>query len=133
MMTTQVDRRLASVEAALTPTQLVCRWLDEAQTFDRYEAYGDSLLDEDPRRFPLNRLLGEAAAGVAATRRPTAQGYARAHDRALLETAFRYLLVVNAIIKADEIVRRGILLHSLIAANLALLRGRSRGPRRRRE
>ena len=59
------ERRLAKVEAALTPTQRVLAWLDEAHAFGGLGACVDSLLDQPPEAFPFNRLARDT---VAATR-----------------------------------------------------------------
>src|SRR5512135_2673818 len=92
------ERRLAKVEAGLTPTQLVVRWLDEAHGFGSLEAYVGSLLDEPPERQPLDRLLGEAVAGVRAAI-PSSRRDARAPAirTALRETAFRFELVLRIV------------------------------------
>ena len=56
-----VERRLDRVEAALTPTQRVLAWLEEAHAYGSLSAYVDSLLDKSPDDFPINRLADDAA------------------------------------------------------------------------
>jgi hypothetical protein len=41
-------RRIAAVEATLSPAQLIMRWLDEAHAFGDLESYVRSLLDVAP-------------------------------------------------------------------------------------
>ena len=63
------ERRLAKLETALSPTELVLRWLDEAHAFDDLEAYTRWLLDQPPEVFPADRLAHEAADGMRASLR----------------------------------------------------------------
>lgn len=49
---TSTARRLASVEAALTPTQLVLRWLEEVHRYDDMASYMRSLIDVPIGDFP---------------------------------------------------------------------------------
>jgi hypothetical protein len=58
------ERRLARLEASLSPTQLVLRWLDEAHAFGDLESYVRSQLAEPSSEGPLDRLAREAASGV---------------------------------------------------------------------
>ena len=88
--------RLAAIEAGLTPTQLVVRWLDEAHAYGSLDAYVPSLLDGPDEDFPLDRLLREAK---ATRRRPTSTNRRADPDaplwKVLLETAFRFELVLR--------------------------------------
>jgi hypothetical protein len=43
-----LSRRLAAVEASLSPTQLVVAWITEAHSFGNVESYVASLLAADP-------------------------------------------------------------------------------------
>ena len=54
-----VASHLAHVEAQLTPTELVLRWLAEAHAYDSFGRYTASLLDADPNAFPMDRLARE--------------------------------------------------------------------------
>ena len=59
-------RRVTAIETALTPTQLVLRWLDEAHAFGDLESYVRSQLAEPSSEGPLDRLAREAASGKSA-------------------------------------------------------------------
>ncbi len=85
------ERRLDKVEAALTPTQRVLAWLDEAHTYGTLSAYVDSLLDESPDDFPINRLADDAARATrAALRGKPPETVAPAVRKAVLGTVFRF-------------------------------------------
>ena len=57
-------RRLEALEAALSPTELVLRWLAEAHAYDDFSSYVRMLLDVDPGDFPMDRLAREARASA---------------------------------------------------------------------
>lgn len=59
-------RRLAVLETALSPTELILRWLQEAHDFGDIESYTRSLLGEPSPEGPLDRLAREAAQGARA-------------------------------------------------------------------
>src|ERR1035437_9436373 len=91
-----LTRRIAAVETALTPTQLVLRWLDEAHAFSDLESYVRSQLAEPSSEGPLDRLAREAASGVRVSlrgKRPEVVDAAIA--RGLRETVFRFDLVTG--------------------------------------
>ncbi|HEY5472327.1 MAG TPA: hypothetical protein VIK32_03950, partial [Candidatus Limnocylindrales bacterium] len=54
------ERRLRAVEASLSPTQLVLRWLDEAHAHDSFVAYSRAIYALGPGALPLDRLVREA-------------------------------------------------------------------------
>ena len=114
--------RLAAIEAALTPTQLVVRWLDEAHAYGSLDAYVRSLLDGPDEEFPLDRLLREAKATV---KRPTSTNRRADPDaplrKVLLETAFRFELVLRINVTTHELLDREELRSAALTANLALL------------
>ena len=115
-------RRLAAVETSLTPTQRVVAWLDEAHAFGDLNMFAESLLDQPPEALPLNRLAREAALGVRSTMRGrSGEDVDRAVGKALRETLFRYHLVLRASVTAHEVIERDLLVHGLLAAQLALL------------
>lgn len=115
-------RRLEKVEAALSPTQLVLRWLDEAHGHGSLVAYVSSTLDEDPEQFPLNRLAREATDGVRATLRTRVREQTEAAIRtALRQTAFRFELVMRINVTAHGLLDREVLIQSAIAGHLAAL------------
>jgi hypothetical protein len=55
-------RRVAALEASLTPTQLVLRWLDQAHAHSSIDAYVSAILADDPADPParLLRLVARA-------------------------------------------------------------------------
>src|SRR3970282_1887608 len=59
-----VATRLARVEASLSPTELVVRWLAEAHAYDDLGSYSAALLDADPSTLPMDRLAREARASA---------------------------------------------------------------------
>src|SRR5207302_289350 len=58
------ERRLAKLETALSPTELVIRWLDEALGFGSLDAYTNHLLETDRAEGPLDRLCRETEANA---------------------------------------------------------------------
>ena len=54
------ERRLAAVEAAMTPTEHVVRWLEEVHAYGSLEAAVRSMLDDPNGVPPLDRLVREA-------------------------------------------------------------------------
>src|SRR5688572_11113227 len=116
---TASDGRLANLEAALSPTELVIRWLDEAHAFGDFVAYVDSLLDQPDDQFPLNRLLHEASDGVrAAGLKGPAQDDAM--RRALRETAFRFQLVLAINTSTHDLVEKERLYNVIVTSQLGL-------------
>ena len=116
------QRRLAAIETSLSPTQLVVRWLAEAQDFGDLESYVASLLAQDPPMAPLDRLAREAARGARTRMRGKRPELVEAAVRsALRETVFRFELVMRINVTAHELLDREELLDALFAAHLALL------------
>lgn len=90
------ERRLAQVEAALTPTQLVLRWLVEAHSHGSLEAYVEASLDDPRQEFPFNRLAREAVGGFrSGSRRRMGEQTDAAVRAALQQTVFRFELVIR--------------------------------------
>lgn len=115
-------RRVSALEASLTPTQLVQRWLDEAHSQGSMSAYVDSILDDEPEDFPLNRLCREAEAGARAGIRGRAREQTDAAVRAALEqTAFRFELVLRINVRTHELIDRQVLVDAVLCGNLAML------------
>jgi hypothetical protein len=115
-------RRVDALEAALSPTQLVLRWLAEAHAFGSLEAYVTSLLDLPGDQQPIDRLCRDACAGVRASLRGKRSEVVDAAVRnALRETVFRYELVLRIYVAAHELLDRETLLEALFASQLALL------------
>jgi len=88
-----LSRRVTVVEASLSPTQLVLRWLAETHAFGDVEPYVASLLAHDHPVAPLDRLAREAAHGArTAIRGKRPEVAAAAVRSALRETVFRFEL-----------------------------------------
>jgi hypothetical protein len=125
-----VARRLAALETALGPTERVLAWLDEAQAFGSLEAYVDSLLDQPPEAFPINRLAREAASAARTEVKRPAEAVDEAVRRALRATIFRFELVIRINVVAHEMVDREVLVYAALACQLAMLMSAERTERR---
>jgi len=126
------ERRLRAVEASLTPTQLVLRWLDEAHAFGDLESYVRSQLAESSVEGPLDRLAREAARGARASLRGKRPEIIDAAIRsALRETVFRFDLVMRILVTTHELLDREGLIEAVLSAHLALLTTEGRAERRR--
>src|SRR5664279_2911042 len=98
-----IARRLASVDAALSPTELVVRWLDEAHAYGDLVSHARAMLDAESTESPLDRLAREADTGARASakgRRPEAIN--EAARTAVRETVFRFDLVLRIIVTSHE-------------------------------
>jgi hypothetical protein len=116
------ERRLAKVETALTPTQRIVAWLDEAHRWGTLSAYVDSLLDKSPDDFPINRLAAEAAAAARGELRgKPADVVGTAVRQAVRATVFRFHLVLRINVVAHETIDRETLIYCVLAGQLALL------------
>ena len=112
------ERRLAKIEASLSPTGLVLRWLAEAHAFGDIEPYVASLLAEPT----LDRLAREAVHGArTAMRGKRPELVDAAVRRALREMVFRYELVMRINVTAHELLDREMLIETIFASQLALL------------
>ena len=117
-----LSRRVAKIEEALTPTQLVLRWLVEAHAFGDVEPYVSSLLANDPPVAPLDRLAREAVQGARTSMRGKRLEVVDAAVRsALRETVFRYELVLRINVTAHELIDREAILDAALSAQVALL------------
>jgi hypothetical protein len=120
-------RRLAAVESALTPTQLVLRWLEEAHAFGGLEAFVRSQLAEESFAPPLDQLAHAAADGArAGLKGKPRDEVGKAVDTAIRETVFRFELVLRINVVSHELIERELLLDGVFAAQLALLPRRAR-------
>ena len=118
---TSADRRLDKVEASLSPTALVLRWLTAAHTYDDVTTYTRSLVEEDPPTFPLDRLAKEAETSARQQARGLPREEAQAVVRkAIVETVFRVQLVLQIYIHAQEFLDREALIQAALSAYLAL-------------
>jgi hypothetical protein len=116
-----VERRLAKVEAALGPKQLVMRWLAEAHAYDDFTEYTRAMYAQGPESMPLDRLVHETIAWVEATKR----GHTRddgddERQRALRQVLFLFHLILRTIVVAQESLDREGLLEALLSAHLGL-------------
>lgn len=116
-----VASRLAAVEAQLSPTELVLRWLAEAHAYDDIGSYSASLLDADPAAYPMDRLAREAKEGAIARThgrpRSDADGAVRA---AIIATLVRVQIVLRINVLAQDFVDREVLVQAALAAYLGL-------------
>jgi hypothetical protein len=115
------DRRLAKVEAALGPKELVLRWLAEAHAYDDFVAYARSTYAQGPDGMPLDRLVHETIDWADATHR----GRSRDERDDLRQTALRqvlflYHLVLRTSVLAQEALDREALVEAVCSAQLAL-------------
>jgi hypothetical protein len=118
---TTAARRLDKVEASLSPTALVLRWVSEAHAYDDFTSYARSLLDTDPSAMPMDRLAHEAEANASAQTRGLARDEARTAIRsAIVATLFRYLLVLQVNVLAHEFLDREGLVQAALSAYLAM-------------
>jgi hypothetical protein len=116
------ERRLAAVEAALTPTELVVAWLEEAHAFGSLEAAVWALLAEPSPVPPADRLARAAADGARTQAKgKPAEERTKAIDTAVKETVFRFRLVLQIITVSCELLDRQLLLDGLFGARLSLL------------
>jgi hypothetical protein len=115
-------RRLEGIENNLSPTQRILRWLAEAHASESLEAYVTSLLDLTGNQQPIDRLCHDADAAVRASLHGKRPEVVHAAVRnALLQTVFRYELVLRIYVAAHELLDRETLLEALFASQLALL------------
>jgi hypothetical protein len=120
-------RRLAAVESALTPTQLVLRWLEEAHAFGGLEAFVRSQLAAESFAPPLDQLAHAAADGArAGLKGKPRDEVGKAVDTAIRETVFRFELVLRINVVSHELIERELLLDGVFSAQLALLPRRAR-------
>jgi hypothetical protein len=126
-----LKRRLDAVEAALTPTQLVLRWLAEAHAFGDIDAYVAAMLQESHPLPPLDRLAREAAAGARSAMKGKRPEIVDAAVRdALRETVFRYELVMRIYVMARELIDREALIDAALSAHVSLLTSEEPRPAR---
>ena len=116
------ERRLAAVEAALTPTELVVAWLEEAHGYGSLENAVRALLTEPNPVPPLDRLARAAGDGARARAKgkPAAERD-EAVNTAIGETVFRFRLVLRITSVTCDLLDRQLLLEGLFGARLGLL------------
>ncbi len=115
------ERRLAEIEASLSPTQLVLRWLAEAHAHDDFNAYTRALLEGDPSNLPMDRLAREAQTSARSrSRGMPKEDIGAAVRKALLETIFRAQLVLRINALTQEFIDREVLIDGALSAHLGL-------------
>jgi hypothetical protein len=116
------ERRIAAVEAALTPTELVVAWLTEAHAHGGVDAFVRSTLAEEDYLPPINRLAHAAADGARVRLKGKPRDEIdRAADQAVRETLFRFHLALRINAVCHDILEREQLLAALFSTRLALL------------
>jgi hypothetical protein len=118
---TSTARRLGAVEAALTPTQLVLRWLEEIHRYGDMPAYMRSLVDHSLGDFPMDRLCREAKESATARSRgrPSAE-IDKAVRRSVIETMFRGQLVLGINVGTQNFLDREALIYVALVSQVAI-------------
>jgi hypothetical protein len=116
------ERRLARLESALTPTELVLRWLDEAHGHDSFVAYSRAIYALGPGALPLDRLVRDARSCAEASNR---HGPREKRDEtiraAIRQTVFLFHLVLQSIVLAEAALERETLMCTALSAHLGLV------------
>ena len=117
-----ITRRLDRLEAALSPTERVKAWLVEAHAHDTVDAFARADFARGIEDRPLDGLAREAkAAAEAATRGRSRDEREPAVRAAILQTIFRFQLVLRSVVLAQEFLDREALVQGLLCASLAVL------------
>ena len=117
---TTADRRLAAMEAALSPTERVVRWLAEAHAFGTFETWAKASFAAGPDGLPLDRLAREAAEAVRGGRRQGSPETEAAVRQAVLGTVFRVELVLRIIDVSGTALRMETFILAALSAYVAL-------------
>jgi hypothetical protein len=118
---TTTERRLAKVEASLTPLELIRRWLGEAHRYADFTAYAQALYPKGIEGLPLDRLVREAHESAEAVGRGRSQEErSKATQTAMRRTVFLYQLVLRIWTLAEETLEREGLRYAALSAHLAL-------------
>jgi hypothetical protein len=116
------ERRLARVEASLSPTELVLRWLGEAHGHDSFVAYSRAIYALGPGALPLDRLAREArSCAEASTRRGPRDKRDETIRAAIRQTVFLFHLVMQSIVLAEAALEREALMCTALSAHLGLV------------
>jgi hypothetical protein len=116
-----VATRLAKVEAALTPTHLVVRWIDEIHAYDDMSAYLRSLTERPVGDYQLDRLSRDAREGARNRTRGMLRAEAdKAVRRAVVETLFRGLLVLEINVRTQDFLDREGLIYLVLISHVSL-------------
>ena len=120
------ERRLTGLEASLSPTELVLRWLSEAHAYDDFGSYFRTLLDVDPSNFPMDRLAREARESAKQRSRGLPRAEAdRAVRRATIEACVRVQLVLRINEQSQAFLDREGLILTALTAHVGLVIGES--------
>lgn len=116
-----VEGRLAKVEAALSPTQLVLRWIEEIHAYDDMSSYLHSLAQRPVGDFPMDRLGRQAQESA----RIRTRGRSRAEidklvRRSVVETLFRGLLVLEINVRTQNLLDREGLIYVVLVSQAAI-------------
>jgi hypothetical protein len=102
------ERRLAKLEAALSPKAATLLWLAEAQQFGSLPAYVAWLIDQPISTAPLERVPGKArAAALEAMRGQPREVVREAAHQAIRDAIFGVELVLKVNVAAEETIRIG--------------------------
>jgi hypothetical protein len=102
------ERRLAKLEAALSPKAATLLWLAEAQQFGSLPAYVAWLIDQPISTAPLERVPGKArAAALEALRGQPREVVREAAHQAVRDAIFLVELVLKVNVAAEETIRIG--------------------------
>lgn len=118
-----ITRRLDQLEAALSPTERVNRWLSTAHVDGSFEAWFRTVQEAGVDAMPLDRLARETKeAAQAQTRGLPRDERAEAVRSAIFATIFRFQLVLRIIDVTDRVQDRAelVLLALTTAANLSI-------------
>jgi hypothetical protein len=116
------ERRLARLESALTPTELVLRWLDEAHGHDSFVAYSRAIYTLGPGALPLDRLVHETRnAAEAGSRLGSREEREETIRAAIRQTVFLFHLIMQTIVLAEAALDREALMCTALSAHLGLV------------
>ena len=116
------ERRIAAVEAALTPTELVVAWLTETHAHRGVDAMVRASLADENFVPPIDRLGHAASDGARARMKGKPREETdRASDQAVRETLFRFHLVMRINTVCHDILEPELLLTALFSTRIALL------------
>ncbi len=116
-----VETRLAKVEAALTPTQLVLRWIEEIHAHGDMSSYLRSLLDRSIGDYPMDRLGRDAQESARArTRGSPRADIDKAIRRSVVETLFRGLLVLEINVRTQNLLDREGLIYLVLVSQVGI-------------
>ena len=125
------ERRIAAIEGALTPTELVVAWLTEAHAHGGVDAFVRASLAEEDYVPPINRLARTASEGARArVKGKPREEINKAADQAVRETLFRFHLVMRVNVITHDLLERELLLTALFSARLVLLTDTPRARRK---